>query len=61
MNVKPYTEEFYKLIIREGHIEEDMEKVERYLNGLKFKIEDDISLFSSRTMEESYQIALKEK
>jgi len=38
MNVKAYTKEFYKLTIRANHIEEDMEKVARYLNGLKFNI-----------------------
>lgn len=27
MTVKDYTEEFYKLVIRSGHSEEDMEKI----------------------------------
>ena len=32
MIVKEYTEEFYKLRIRVGHVEDDMEKVSRYIN-----------------------------
>jgi len=61
MSVKAYTEEFYKLTIRMGHIEENMEKVARYINGLKFNIRDEIDLLSPRTIEEAYQIALKAK
>jgi hypothetical protein len=38
MNVKDYIEEFYKLTIRACHIEQYLEKVARYLNGLKFNI-----------------------
>jgi hypothetical protein len=34
MSVKEYTEEFYKINIREGHRESDDEKVARYMNGL---------------------------
>ena len=34
MSVKEYTEEFYRINIREGHRERDDEKVSRYMNGL---------------------------
>jgi hypothetical protein len=34
MPVKEYTEEFYKINIREGHQESDDEKVVRYMNGM---------------------------
>jgi hypothetical protein len=34
MSVKEYTEEFYRINIREGHRESDDEKVARYMNGL---------------------------
>lgn len=34
MIVKDYTEEFYKLDIRSEHIDDEVEKVARYLNGL---------------------------
>jgi hypothetical protein len=34
MSVKEYTEEFYKINIKEGHRERDDEKVARDMNGL---------------------------
>jgi hypothetical protein len=44
MTVKEYTEEFYKLNIRAGHRESDDEKVARYLNGLRYDIQDELSM-----------------
>jgi hypothetical protein len=38
MSLKEYTEEFYRLSIREGHHERNDEKVSRYMNGLRYKI-----------------------
>lgn len=38
MTIKEYTEEFYKLSIRVGHAEDDVEKVARYINGLRYDI-----------------------
>jgi hypothetical protein len=38
MNVKEYTEEFYKLNIRAGQRERDEVKVSRYINGLRYDI-----------------------
>jgi hypothetical protein len=34
MSMKDYTEEFYRINIREGHRESDDEKFSRYMNGL---------------------------
>jgi hypothetical protein len=59
MTVKKYTEEFYKLNIREGHRESDDEKVARYLNGLRYDIQDELSMVTIRTVEDAYQMALK--
>jgi hypothetical protein len=59
LSVKEYTEEFYKLNIRAGHRENDEEKVARYINGLRYEIQDEISLVMMRTVEDAYQIALK--
>jgi hypothetical protein len=36
LSVKEYTEEFYKLNIREGHKKNDEEKFVRYINGLRY-------------------------
>jgi uncharacterized protein YjbK len=59
MTVKEYTEEFYKLNIRAGHWKSDDEKVARYMNGLRYDIQDEMSMVTIRTMEDAYQMALK--
>jgi hypothetical protein len=59
MMVKEYTEEFYRLNIRAGHRESDDEKVARYLNGLRYDIQDELSMATIRTVEDAYQMALK--
>jgi hypothetical protein len=61
LSVKEYTEEFYKLNIRAGHKENDEEKVARYINGLRYEIQDEISMITMRTVEYAYQVALKEE
>lgn len=33
--VKEYIEEFHRILIRMGHVEETKEKVARYINGLR--------------------------
>jgi hypothetical protein len=59
MTVKEYTEEFYRLNIRAGHRESDDEKVARYLNGLRYDIQDELSMVTIRTVEDAYQMALR--
>ena len=59
MTVREYTEEFYKVNIISGHIEDTPERVARYVNGLRFDIQDELSLLSLRYVEEAYQVALK--
>jgi hypothetical protein len=59
MTVKEYAEEFYRLNIRVGHRESDDEKVVRYLNGLRYDIQDELSMLTIRTVEDAYQMALK--
>jgi hypothetical protein len=61
MTVKEYTEEFYRLKIRAGHRERDDEKVARYLNGLRYDIQDELSMVTIRTVEDAYQMALKDE
>lgn len=58
-DIKEYTEEFYKLTIRVGHVEDDPEKIGRYVNGLCLNIQDEITLLNFRSIEEAYQSALK--
>jgi hypothetical protein len=59
MSVKEYTEEFYKINIRAGHRENDDEKVARYMNGLRYDIQDEMSMMTIQTVEDAYQMALK--
>jgi uncharacterized protein YjbK len=59
MTVKDYTEEFYKMNIRTRQREKDEEKFSRYINGLRYEIQDEISMMSIRTVEDAYQFALK--
>ena len=61
MTVKEYTEEFYRLNIRIGQRERDEEKVSRYINGLRYEIQDELSMMSVRTVEDAYQFTLKEE
>jgi hypothetical protein len=46
MIVKEYTEEFYRLNIRAGHCESNDEKFARYMNGLRCKIQDEMSMMT---------------
>jgi hypothetical protein len=49
------------LNIREGHRKNDKEKVSRYINGLRYEIQDEISMITMRTVEYDYQVSLKEE
>ena len=42
MTVKEYTEEFYRLNIKAGHHKSNDEKVARYMNGLRYEIQDEM-------------------
>jgi hypothetical protein len=61
MTVKEYTEEFYRLNIRSGHRESDDEKVSKYMNGLRYNIQDEMSMMTIQTVEDAYQISLKDE
>lgn len=41
-SLKEYTKEFYKLDIGFGHLEDEVESVSRYLNGLRNSIQEEI-------------------
>lgn len=60
LTIKEYNVEFQKLNIRVGHVEDTSKRVARYINGLIFEIQYEISLLSPKSMEEAYQYALKE-
>ena len=59
LTVREYTEEFYKVSLRDGYVEETVEKDARYVNGLRMNIQEEINMISPRTMEEAYQCSLR--
>ena len=61
LTVREYIEEFYKVNLRAGNVEELTEKDTRYVNGLRMDIQEEINMISPRTMEEAYQCALREE
>ena len=40
------------------HVEEDVEKAVRYINGLSYEIKDEISILYLKTVEDAYQTTL---
>ena len=54
MMVKEYTEEFYRLNIRTRQQERDEEKFVRYINGLRYEIQDELNMISFKTVEDAY-------
>ena len=59
MTVREFIEEFYKVNIRLGHIEDTPEKVARYVNSLRFDIQDELSFLSLISIEEAYQVSFQ--
>eukprot|EP00253_Pinus_taeda_P015748 PITA_15748 len=59
MTVREFTEEFYKLNLRAGYVEDTSEKTARFVNGLRGDILDEIGILSPQTLDEAYQFALK--
>lgn len=57
--MKAHTDEFYKLSIREGMDEDEVEKVARYLGGLRFNIQDELVIANPKSVEDCFQLALR--
>ena len=45
--------------IRYGHVEDGIERVPRCINGLRYDIQDEISILNLKIVEDEYQVALK--
>ena len=54
MTVKEYTKEFYRLEIISRHVDDEVKKVARYLNGLRSRIQDEIIFVKLENVEEAY-------
>lgn len=49
------------MTIWSGHRKFSKEKVARYINGLRFNIQDEIGLMKIEYIEDTYQYALREE
>lgn len=54
-----YTEEFFKMLIKSERDEDEEELTTRYINGLIFSIQDEMTTRRMMTMDEAYQLALR--
>lgn len=54
VSVREYTKEFYKVNIRDRYVEESIKKTNKYINGLRLDIHDNINMLSPRNVEEAY-------
>lgn len=52
--MQDYTNELYKLSMRIEHQENNEQMAARYVNGLKFSIQDEMSMHHVNSMEEAY-------
>ena len=59
MTLKEYTKEFFRLSIRAGHTQGSLERVARYINGLRYDIQDELILLNLKTIEDAYQVSSK--
>jgi hypothetical protein len=59
--VKDYTEEFYRLNTRARQKESEDEKIDRYINGLRYEIQEEINIMSDSKVEDDYREALRDK
>ena len=58
-SVQEYTKEFYQVLIRTSHAEDNKEKVAHYINKLRSSIQEELSLVQIMSIKEAYQFSLK--
>lgn len=56
-----YAEEFNKLTLRERKQEEEVDKVARYLNGLRQNIQDEISMMAPKIVHKCFSIVFERR
>jgi hypothetical protein len=59
ISLREYTKEFFKLSLRSRMKEPQYMRVERYVNGLKYQTQDEMSTHYFQNVDEGYQVALK--
>jgi Mg2+ and Co2+ transporter CorA len=61
LSVKEYIEEFYRVNNRAGQKENEDEKTTRYINGLRYEIQEEINMMSVSKVEDACQATLKDE
>lgn len=59
LDVNAYTKEFHKLSLRAKKHENEVEKLARYMNGLRQNIHDEISILTPNTIHKCFPLALR--
>jgi hypothetical protein len=59
LSVKEYTKEFYQLNIRAGQKENEDEKTTKYINGMRYDIQEEIRMMYVSKFKDDYQATLK--
>ena len=59
LDVSSYTEEFEIFFTRSNVVEDDNIKVARYLSGLKWNIQKEMTLLNPKIVHQCYQLAIK--
>ena len=59
LSISAFTEEFLKLHIRTDLQEDDEHAAARYVNALRFQLQDESSLIKVSSLDEEYQLAVK--
>ena len=59
LDVSTYTQEFHNLILRAKMYEIEKQKLARYVNGLKYSIQDELTLITLGSIHQCFNMALK--
>ncbi|XP_059067510.1 uncharacterized protein LOC131858325 [Cryptomeria japonica] len=59
LDVSTYTQEFHNLTLKAKMFETEKQKLARYINGLKYSIQDELTLVSVESVHKCFQLALK--
>ena len=59
MDVSTYTQEFHNLTLRENVHETNKQNLARYISGLKYSIQDELTLITIDLFHQCFNLALK--
>ena len=59
LDVSTYTQEFHNLTLRAKMYETEKQKPARYINGLKYSIQDELTLITLGSVHQCFNMALK--